>query len=587
MGAKPKTMNKPNARLAVKTGSVQRKSSTKSVQKLKKNIVPGAVPNVVVHGKTEAEKETDDFIDDETGMDRSIWVLASFGINPNTLPSNVAQTFANKYRYTWKQIASKQAFNGSVLEFYGMTVSPDFDVFDAARHDIVGVNDPVLRHIMAPVLPGEKPRVYLKTRFPAKFLNELNELVNPQTPAPWNAVTWSEMKKLAKGVDSIEPDLIIRFKNEIRVYELKIGNGKLDPSPMNSKGAIRPKGAAECHQLMRIAKVLNTYANQLGVNFFQNRSPPMIRLYFVAWQHGYNPSTKPDFVVSPLMPTTRNGNSRSYLNVQVVKGSEFQAATSGMGGNGRSVQGISHTSTSAVLRKLDLQRLKALNMVTNELFGSRGQFRNQMIESERQLNNEIRSLPTLALGRVQTVPGAKATKGQEATEAKRISELARQVFRPQGFGVRNNERFGTVFTRPRRNRPQTAQRRAYGTAKQAFQRAGFSPSQVQRGLSSLAPQPMNVSRLVVPEVARRQGPPVNLAAVAKAAQNAANVQAAANANPNRFREIYGRFLTNHANLAPALNAKLRQMANAGNASAAVKLRMKEVANAARREMNLG
>jgi hypothetical protein len=578
---------KPNQRLAVKSGGVQGKSVPKSVRKLKQNIVPGAIPNVGIHGKTEAEKETDDFIDDETGMDRSIWVLASFGINPNTLPSNVAQSFASKYRSTWKQIASKQAFNGSVLEFYGMTVSPGFEVWDAARHDIVGSDDIVLKHIMGPVLPGEKPRVYLKTRFPAKFLNELNELVNPQAPAPWNTVMWSGMKKLAKGVDSIEPDLIIRFKNEIRVYELKIGNGKLDPSPMNSSGAIRQKGAAECHQLMRVAKVLNTYANQLGGKFFQNRSLPMVRLYFVAWQHGYNPSTKPDFVVSPLMPTTRNGNSRSYLNVQVVKGSEFQAATSGMGGNGRSIQGISHTSTSAVLRKLDLQRLKALYKVTNELFGNRGQFRNQMTQSEKQLNEEIRSLPTRALGRVQIVPGARATKGQEATEAKRINELARQVFRPQGFGVRNNERYGTVFTRPRSNRPQTAQRRAYSTAKQAFQRAGFSSNQVRQGLSSLAPRPINVSRLVVPEVARRTGPSVNLAAASKAAQNAANVQAAANANTDRFREIYGRFLTNHANLEPALNAKLRQMANAGNAGAAVKLRVKEVANAARREMNLG
>jgi hypothetical protein len=94
----------------------------------------------------------------------------------------------------------------------------DAEVFDAARNTDRDGRD-VFKHIVA---PAEEPRVYLKCKFSlAKGVNDdTSRVAGPGTP------TWAELFSKSKGKVHCEPDLIVRTKTAIKIYELKMGLGK-------------------------------------------------------------------------------------------------------------------------------------------------------------------------------------------------------------------------------------------------------------------------------------------------------------------------------------------------------------------------
>jgi hypothetical protein len=210
----------------------------------------------VAETKAEAEEDATAVATELTGDDEEDEDASDILIS--LIPENKRDAF----RRTWKDFLAQQVLNGSFLEFQGMRFVRDAEVFDAARNTDRDGRD-VFKHIVA---PAEEPRVYLKCKFSlAQGVNDdTSRVAGPGTP------TWAELFGKSKGKVHCEPDLIVRTKTAIKIYELKMGLGKPESNT-------EPK---EYHQLLRARHRFRKYLTEPE---FAEFSGIPIELYFVGW----------------------------------------------------------------------------------------------------------------------------------------------------------------------------------------------------------------------------------------------------------------------------------------------------------------
>ena len=164
-----------------------------------------------------------------------------------------------KFKRTWTDFVATQVLNGGFLEFQGMRfVDNNTDVYDAKR-DVAGGGREVFNHILQ---PATRTRVYLKCKFDLKSVNSDSTNIVQGKPTP----KWSDLESRSKGKAHCEPDLIVRTRDAIKIYELKMGQGKYEPA----------SGPKEYHQLLRAYHLFSEW--MVG-----NASAPRIELYFVGW----------------------------------------------------------------------------------------------------------------------------------------------------------------------------------------------------------------------------------------------------------------------------------------------------------------
>jgi len=240
------------------------------------------------------------------------------------LPKSVQTDFKKK----WRDLASKQVFNGSFLEFQGMRFSKSAKVYDAERNDSHG-GRAVFEHILK---ESSKEKIYLKCRFSFEELKTDTTKVSPGYDKTWGSLG-------GKGKDSVEPDVIVRVGNEIRIFELKMGLGKKETST-------DPK---ECHQLMRCKRLFENWASKYNYDL------PKIKLYFVGWAAPSDAAV--EFGESPLMT--------SNYNVTKINSEGMARLTS-----------INAKLVSAIILELDRKRIRAFNSLINKFIKPWGPYYN-------------------------------------------------------------------------------------------------------------------------------------------------------------------------------------------------------------------
>jgi len=240
------------------------------------------------------------------------------------LPKAVQADFKKK----WRDLASKQVFNGSFLEFQGMRFSKSAKVYDAERNDKYGGRG-VFEHIIGDSMTE---RIYLKCRFSFDDLKKDNGKVSPDYPDTWGGLS-------GKGKNSVEPDVIVRVGNEIRIFELKMGLGK-------KESGTEPK---ECHQLMRCKRLFENWASEY------NYELPIIKLYFVGWAASSDADV--EFGKSKLMTVK--------YNVTKINSDGMARLTS-----------INAKLVSAIILELDRKRIKAFNSLINKFIKPWGKYYN-------------------------------------------------------------------------------------------------------------------------------------------------------------------------------------------------------------------
>ena len=240
------------------------------------------------------------------------------------LPTSVQSDFKKK----WRDLASKQVFNGSFLEFQGMRFARDAKVYDAERNVALG-GRAVFQHILE---ENSKEKIYLKCKFSfADLKSDSGEVKSGRRE------TWGSLK--GKGKDSVEPDVIVRVGDEIRIFELKMGLGKKETTT-------DPK---ECHQLMRCKRLFENWASEYNYDL------PEIKLYFVGWAAPSNEAV--EFAPSPLMT--------SDYNVTKINSDGMARLTS-----------INSKLVSAIILELDRKRIRAFNSIINKFIKPWGEYYN-------------------------------------------------------------------------------------------------------------------------------------------------------------------------------------------------------------------
>jgi hypothetical protein len=244
--------------------------------------------------KNDTEEVTDELINSENDASKLMIRI----LNPQD---------QRKFMKAWKGFVSQQITNGSFLEFQGMRFMDEGTlVYDVERYN-VDEGLAVFQHILEPPPPG-KAKVYLKCKFKLNRVNTDTSRIIPQLP-----VTWADLyhQKLAKGLVDCEPDVIIRTSNEIRIFEMKMGQGKKDTA---SK-------ATEANQLARCKHLFEFWLN---ASENTNLQPDNIKLYFVGWSASTN--TDVEFTPAPwsvrgYQVTAVNGaGMRNYapINPEIV-----------------------------------------------------------------------------------------------------------------------------------------------------------------------------------------------------------------------------------------------------------------------------
>ena len=262
----------------------------------------------------------------------------------DSLVSFLPKTVQADFKKKWRELASKQVFNGSFLEFQGMRFSKSARVYDAERNDKNG-GRAVFEHIIG---DSTKERIYLKCRFSFDDLKKDNEKVSPAYDATWGGLS-------GKGKNSVEPDVIVRVGDEIRIFELKMGLGK-------KESGTEPK---ECHQLMRCKRLFENWAEE------HNYKLPKIKLYFVGWAAPSDADV--EFGKSKLM--TNN------YNVTKINSEGMARLTS-----------INAKLVSAIILELDRKRIKAFNSLINKFIKPWGPYYNVYRAEVKKRRNYIKSI---------------------------------------------------------------------------------------------------------------------------------------------------------------------------------------------------
>ena len=319
-----------------------------------------------------------------------------------------------KFKNAWRELASKQVYNGSFLEFQGMRFAADAEVYDAERNDENGGRD-VFAHIME---YSRNTKIYLKCRFSLDEVNKDTGKVSPKFTE-----RWMDLKNKGKGVDSVEPDVVVKKGNTIRIFELKMGKGK-------KESGTYPK---EAIQLMRCKRVFETFLGE------ENYDEIQMGLYFVGWSA--NSDAEVEFAPSKLeTPTCR-----------VTK---INAA--GMGKR----TGINNQLVTAIVSELDRKRLKAFNKIVEKFIKPYGEYYTEyrtlvnshknIIRNDKNNYNVTINAPPLKLD----IPKKNATgskyhaAGTAAAVEAKMRKRARNVVRANNSNS-NSESLSPVTRRRR------------------------------------------------------------------------------------------------------------------------------------------
>lgn len=302
----------------------------------------------------------------------------------NALMSFLPQSIRAQFKNEWKELAAKQVFNGSFLEFQGMRFA-DGRVFDAERNDAnEGKN--VLAHILE---PSSDERIYLKCRFSLANLGKDDEFVNGRDGKRWKDLT-------GKGVNSVEPDVIVRVGNEIRIFELKMGLGKPETTT----------NPHECHQLMRCKRLFD---NWIAEGVFNLQSLPVIKLYFVGWSAPTDKAVV--FAPSPL---------------QTPKYHVTKMNSTGMA----KLTSINAQLVSAIILELDRKRLKAFNSTVDKFIKPWGPYYEsykQQFQARKQFINSLKSKYRVAINAPPLPVQVSGAKNARSGVEQALRNRARKV----------------------------------------------------------------------------------------------------------------------------------------------------------------
>jgi hypothetical protein len=372
----------------------------------------------------------------------------------NFLPKSVQADFKKK----WRDLASKQIFNGSFLEFQGMRFSDKAKVYDAERNDADGGRE-VFEHILG---DSEKEKIYLKCRFSFDALKKDDTRVRSGHSATWASLS-------GKGKNSVEPDVIVRVGNEIRIFELKMGLGKKETRT-------DPK---ECHQLMRCKRLFEIWADEW------NYELPKIKLYFVGWAAPSDDAV--EFGESPLM-------SEDY-KIKKINSEGMARMTS-----------INAKLVSAIILELDRKRIKAFTSLINKFIKPWGPYYNVYRAEVNKRKAYIKSISNKYREAINMPPRLLQVQGagkpQTGVEPK-LRKRARNVV--------NNPNSNSNSTSPNSRR----RRIAYN-----LKRLGVSNENIMKKINISRSAAINRARTIVqsdPEVQRLQA---QLRSVSPARSNA-------------------------------------------------------------------
>lgn len=249
----------------------------------------------------------------------------------NTLVSLLPPAKREEFKLRWKELTSSSVFNGSYLEFEGMRFTKTAEVYDVNRNDAES-GKPVFAHILQ---PGPKERIYLKCRFNLTDVDKDNRLIQNNTPG----TAWTSLKSKSKGENFVEPDVIVRNGNVIKIFELKMGLGK-------QEAATKPR---ECYQLMRCKRL---FENWFATGKF-GTTLPNIELYFVGWSAPSNSA-----VVFGRSPLARGRYAVTTLNSQ---------------GMARETS-INAELVTAIIREIDRKRIVSFTKLVNQIILPWGEF---------------------------------------------------------------------------------------------------------------------------------------------------------------------------------------------------------------------
>jgi hypothetical protein len=166
---------------------------------------------------------------------------------------------------------SFQSYSGSELETRAIEIAARAENIHVIKFDRSG------NHVMHPgaQIFGLRQRTFIfKPRFDLNYLKEASEVGSTNKSKGMKELLDACARSKSKGKNHVETDLIEYIPGSppiIKLYELKIGEGKPEPFP------------AEAYQLLKSKRLLELEAKRLGIE------RPLIKCYFLAWFFGIHP----------------------------------------------------------------------------------------------------------------------------------------------------------------------------------------------------------------------------------------------------------------------------------------------------------
>jgi hypothetical protein len=164
-----------------------------------------------------------------------------------------------------------QSYSGSELETRAIEIAARNKGVHVIKFDRSG--DHVM-HPGAQIFGLRQETFIFKPRFSLEYLKEASEAGSTNKDTGMKELLAACARSKSKGKNHVETDLIEYSPGPrpvIKLYELKIGEGKPEPFP------------AEAYQLLKCKRLLELEAMRLGIE------RPYIKCYFLAWFFGIHP----------------------------------------------------------------------------------------------------------------------------------------------------------------------------------------------------------------------------------------------------------------------------------------------------------
>ena len=164
-----------------------------------------------------------------------------------------------------------QSYSGSELETRAIEIAARAANIHVIKFDRSG------NHVMHPgsQIFGLRQRTFIfKPRFDLSFLKEFSESGTTNISKGMKELLDECARSKSKGKNHVETDLIEFIPGSpptIKLYELKIGEGKPEPFP------------AEAYQLLKSKRLFELEAKRMGIE------KPVVKCYFLAWFFGIHP----------------------------------------------------------------------------------------------------------------------------------------------------------------------------------------------------------------------------------------------------------------------------------------------------------